>query len=598
MIKLKILIERIFTKKNIKIFLLLFVVAQFFIWTSFAASNWESSEIVKHISYLLHIFISILSWVWILLATLAWKLMTNDFVYWSFIHLDKVLWDLWNIMKNFANFALWLILVGTIIKNLFKWSFGKSDGDPIKGAKDTIIHTLIAWVLVQMSRFLMAAMLDLSTIATAAVWSIPSQFMVNTMDFQAKMTAMIPKTTTKLNIDLTSSEPVKSMKWIDTGHNTTGEIQKLFDTIMPSTDSLAWPLMFLWASVFNLYELSDTSNNVSGTNDIWDLILSLWINWFVLFSFSLMLALIFVFNLFRVITLWIVIPLTPFVVLLNAFKKDNLIKNFGGKNLGGVLDYKKIIKLVFKPVYMTLVLSIILIVMVLIRSLAKANGGFIEMQEQSNMTVRSTQTGDYYDSSLDVAGIANVKLHMRESIVDLIVYIFWLALMFMLMKSCMSGEITWIKFIDEKISKLSGSIWWNEKWMKIWWLLWSVWVVPIGGEKVWINSIRKMGESALGNWENLARAVGIDLSEQDRRISELLWKASFASLNLRMSRDEWINKAVLIWKEKHYIDVYDMMKKSDEFKEAMNKWNDYHKKKEDQIRPEHIDAVRKGEKPG
>ena len=138
-----------------------------------------------------------------------------------------------------------------------------------------------------------------------------------------------------------------------------------------------------------------------------------------------MLALIFVFNLFRVITLWIVIPLTPFVVLLNAFKKDNLIKNFGGKNLGGVLDYKKILKLVFKPVYMTLVLSIILIVMVLVRSLAKANGGFVDVQQDGNMTISSSEAGSgYYDSSLSVAGIANVKLHMKESIVDLIVYIF------------------------------------------------------------------------------------------------------------------------------------------------------------------------------
>ena len=86
-----------------------------------------------------------------------------------------------------------------------------------------------------------------------------------------------------------------------------------------------------------------------------------------------MMALIFLFNLFRVITLWIIIPLTPFVMLLNVFKKTEIINKIGGSKLGGMLDYGKILKLVFKPVYMTLVLSIILIVMVLVRSLAKSN---------------------------------------------------------------------------------------------------------------------------------------------------------------------------------------------------------------------------------
>jgi len=583
-------IERIFTKKNIKIFLLLFVVMQFFIWTSFAASSGgSSSDFIKNMSHLLHVFISILSWVWVLLATMAWKLMTNDFVYWSFMHLDKSLWDLWNIMKNFANFTLWFILVFTIVKNLFKWSFGDSSADPLKGAKDTIIHTLIAWVLIQMSWFLMAAVLDLSTIATAAVWSIPAQFMSNTPDFQTKMTAMIEKSTTKLKIDFSSnSNTVQSMIWIDEEHNTTEEIQKLFDTITPSADSLAWPLMFLWASVFNLYDLSDTSKNESGTADLWDLILSLWINWFVLFSYSLMLALIFVFNLFRVITLWIVIPLMPFVVLVGVFSKWQNAKITWF--LKDVLDYKKILKLVFKPVYMTLVLSIILIVMVLVRSLAKANGGFIDMQQEGNMTISSSQdSSGYYDSSLSVAGIANVKLHMKESIVDLIVYIFWLALMFMLMKSCMSGEITWIKFVDDKIGKLSESLWW-EKW-KLWWLIWSAWIIPIwGGKKVWISKMTEFKDMFLGDWRRWANAMWIDMSKQDAAVEWLLWwSTSFASLNTGMSKDAWIKKAVELWKSNGYTDAGDMYNRNNEFKKAFNTWHNEYKWRSDDISIQDID---------
>jgi hypothetical protein len=53
------------------------------------------------------------------LANLAGKLMTNDIVYGSFLHLDASLWTLWNIMKNFANFALGFMVIFAVVKNLF-----------------------------------------------------------------------------------------------------------------------------------------------------------------------------------------------------------------------------------------------------------------------------------------------------------------------------------------------------------------------------------------------------------------------------------------------------------------------------------------------
>jgi len=545
---LKNLIEHIFTKKNIKIFLLLFIVVSFFVWSSFAAETTDTTSPVDRLSYSLHIFISISSWVWIILATLAWKLMTNDFVYWSFLHLDKVLWDLWNVMKNFANFTLWFILIFTIIKNLFKWSFDSSKGDPVKATKDTIIHTLIAWVLVQMSWFLMAAMLDLSTIATAAVWAIPSQFMASDTGFLQKVGSYIEKTNQKLVIDLSSKDTIEKTVRIEE-NPTKEDINEFLDTIMPGPDSVAWTFIFLWASVFNLFELSDTSTNESWTDDIWDLILSLWINWFVLLSFSLMLALIFVFNLFRVITLWMIIPLMPFVILVAVFSKgkDDKIKWF----LGDVLNYQKIVKLVFKPVYMTLVLSIILIVMVLIRSLAKANGGFIDLSEQNNMTVESKQDWSGYDSYLDVANIAAININWRESIVDLLVYFIWLALMIVLMKSCVSWEITWIKFIDDKVGNLSKFIWWWKG--EFGGILWKTWVIPIWGTKVWIWTLA----SRLKRWDALynlaAKQLWIDTGKQDNAMRNWLKieTGNFASLNGIVNKDKWLAEAVKIWKSKY-----------------------------------------------
>ena len=73
--------------------------------------------------------------------------MTNDFVYGAFIHMDIYLWKIWNIIKNFANFALIALVIGSIIKNLI----GKEAID----VKKIITNTLLAGILIQASWFMM-----------------------------------------------------------------------------------------------------------------------------------------------------------------------------------------------------------------------------------------------------------------------------------------------------------------------------------------------------------------------------------------------------------------------------------------------------------
>jgi len=60
--------------------------------------------------------------------------------------MDIYLWKIWNIMKNFANFTLVAIVIGSIISNLV----GKKE----MNIKDIIIKTLVAGILIQASRFL------------------------------------------------------------------------------------------------------------------------------------------------------------------------------------------------------------------------------------------------------------------------------------------------------------------------------------------------------------------------------------------------------------------------------------------------------------
>ena len=560
--KIEHLIGHIFTKKNIKIFVSLFIVLWFFFGCSFAQSSSVASTMspVQKISYLIHVFISIMSWGRVVLATLAGKLMTNTFVYGTFLNLDKALWDLWNVMKNFANFILWFVLVFSILKNVI--SVPKNNSDPLKNSMKTVWKVMIAGVLVQMSWFLFWALLDISTIAASAIGSLPSQFMGSNAgsEFQRNMTNLLTNANKKVVVDFSSGTNL-----IDSvGMDSIGvdDVNKILDTVTPSSESMVWPLIFLWASVFNLYDLTDSSKYSSNSDDWWDLFLQLWINWFVMFAFSLMLALMFIFNLFRVITLWIVIPLLPLIVVISVFNKDwksLKLENF----LWEVTNIGNIIKLVFKPVYIILVLDIVLIVMVMAKTLVDRNGGELDLQEQNNITVESEKTWSIYTSSLDVANIAKINMTMKESLVDIFIYILGLVLMVFLMKSCITSK-TGIKFIDTAMDNLSQGLWWWKG--EFGGLLWHTGVIPTnfrdkdGNQiKLWIWTVA----NELKEWrmfdESIRNRLWIDTYTQDAAMERFLKisTGSFTSLNTIATswsndrKDRWLAEAVQIWKSKY-----------------------------------------------
>jgi len=96
----------------------------------------------------------------------AWKVVDNSLVYWEVFGFDAVLWQLWGIVRNIANFALWFIFIFYIFKYLITQ---KEDFGP----KKLIPKVLIAWIWIQASWFIMAALIDISTIVAYWVWWLP-----------------------------------------------------------------------------------------------------------------------------------------------------------------------------------------------------------------------------------------------------------------------------------------------------------------------------------------------------------------------------------------------------------------------------------------
>ncbi len=128
------------------------------------------------------IFDMILKIIYLLLRPLlvvAGLALDNTLVYASIFHLDAPLWKFWNMMKNFANFTLWFMVLFAIIKSIITNTWGWSDKDE-KSPLGIIKKTLIAGVLIQASWFLVAALVDVSTIATYAVGGLPLSVLKNT----------------------------------------------------------------------------------------------------------------------------------------------------------------------------------------------------------------------------------------------------------------------------------------------------------------------------------------------------------------------------------------------------------------------------------
>ncbi|MFZ2150871.1 MAG: hypothetical protein WAZ12_03885 [Candidatus Absconditicoccaceae bacterium] len=108
------------------------------------------------------------------LLVIAGNAMDNSLVYGSVFHLDAPLWKFRNIMKNFANYTLGFVLLYQILKGLF--SLKGIDKNEIFGI---IKKILLAGILIQASRFILSAVVDISTIATYAIGGMPLTILKN-----------------------------------------------------------------------------------------------------------------------------------------------------------------------------------------------------------------------------------------------------------------------------------------------------------------------------------------------------------------------------------------------------------------------------------
>lgn len=132
-------------------------------WTvEFKKKAGEWSELGEKISQVATLAL----WPFVTVAGIA---MDNQMVYGATFGFDSALWKIRNIAKNIANFILGFFFVYSLFSIIVK---GKTEE-----IKKTIQNTLIAGILIQASRFITAAAVDISTIATYAIGGMPLSVM-------------------------------------------------------------------------------------------------------------------------------------------------------------------------------------------------------------------------------------------------------------------------------------------------------------------------------------------------------------------------------------------------------------------------------------
>ncbi len=243
-------------------------------------------------------------------------------------------------MKNIANFVLWFMLIVGILKSLFNKN--------VYEIKKELPKYLLASIMVNMSWFLMWALIDVANVATAAVaWfpqAIIGENVMKEKDFQ-KLTVSIPeKIMVKLGDDADSCQNNVYASNVST---------KTLDSVWARFNDMSWPLLFLWTSIYRFQSYCTLNQDITSFKNF---TIAMILKVIVLLMFIAPLVALLLINIQRIFYLWLWIVFAPIIALLEVMK----VKIDLGK-MKDTFSIKEIIWLVFTPVFTVGWLSLVLI---------------------------------------------------------------------------------------------------------------------------------------------------------------------------------------------------------------------------------------------
>ncbi len=331
--------------KGTKKILLFSIFILFFLFVNNSyASTYQDSWILWN---LLFSIFDLISSIWYLLPIIAWKLLTNDLLYWVSIWLDSLLWDIWNFSRSIANFLIGFLFIYFI----FKFITTSNDASLIK----TNLPKIAFWsIIINSSWFIIAVLIDISTIFIAWFWSLPLSFYwSNEWNIGSKTKIAIP---TNINFDSTKCDESNNSCF-----NWKYSVYATWDNNMTLNDFqtyqayISWPLFFMWSNILWLNDSSTILENAYNMNSnqikhSWESIKAI-VKIIIMLLFTIPILILIVVNIVRVFWIWIYIWFSPLIFLDQIFwwKVASKQKAFWFKNM---------IWLIFQPALVVLAFSV------------------------------------------------------------------------------------------------------------------------------------------------------------------------------------------------------------------------------------------------
>lgn len=522
-------------RNSIKVLVfLLIIVIGYGIHPVFAGSDITDWKFLWDLSNILDKILKMASWIWIPLASLAGKFMSNDMVYASWLHMDSYLWQMWNVSKNFANFGI----LGLLIRETIQYVINKKNS-----LQKIIGKAIIAGIAIQMSRFLMATVIDISTIATTAVGSFPASLLASDTVLGQKMDTVIEETMKKGIVQL---DKEASPKWEKISYAEDESTSDTKNKMMPKYNSVSGPLMFIWASTLNIQDMM--SINKDAKKDAKSIIINFWLKWIILLFYVIILTLLLIANIMRVWFLRIFIAISPLIILTASFSGKGLWKIFTRQNL---------IAIIFKPTIFVAILWLILVFIVSMQSIMLNNG-----TTQINGT---TITQDENGVNMEINGIASITTNEKilnsvgstaqNIIPNLIIYFATLFLLRLLVKiSLGSGTdpIAWV---------MQTFVWKGN----------NEWAIQNMAKNIPLPGTWGLGYNALKKrWEGMKQTVGNKIAEE--------YFGKWTTLNLSWGMASWkfenremdaVIRKWTWWRDERSVSEFDNLQKT------INKWEDF-----------------------
>lgn len=448
-----------FNKKiliTLLLFLVFFVLNYSFAWdTSGNTTSSSAYTILQSIN-------DFLKGIWLLFVILAWKLYTNDFIFWSSLHIDDLLWHIWQFSRTIANFTIWFILVVSIFL-LFLWK--------VKNIVSIIWKVAIASVLINASWFIIWAVIDISTVLLVAVWSFPISLYWKLPTDATKQLVYCEKPKLWFEVSKDAHDPVKRFytcekKW--TINNP--------DKFLEKMNNMTWPLFYIWASILNIDKhINIDIKEVKNWDSIWkSLTISFILQFIIIVLFVIPIILFVIIWVIRVFRLWIYIWFSPLIFLDQVFwwKAWKTHKAFLFRNM---------VWLVFQPVLVTFALWISLIFLTSLQTSFLKHWNNDEAKKALWICWNNSNSLCIDDNTK----IVTIKWNFVNDIIKTAWWVFWYMILTILSIMILWSMIRLTFRSSEITSNISDSVY-----KFAWWAMKQIPFIPTPNGPVWIWAIQ------------------------------------------------------------------------------------------------------------